>query len=365
MTKTNASPVTFTTRLADDVTLTTGLDLGDRLTHSCTLSPDRKVLERRKFPTTRQALQREFEGKPPRVVVIEAGSQSMWIEDVLKRLGHEVMVVDPRRIKILTESDRKTDRRDAETLARLALGVPELLGRAHHRTLATQADLSVLRSRNVLVQTRTQLVNHVRGILKAFGIRVPGCSTSCFHRRAAEHIPEELRPALQPILSTLAMLEARVRELDNTIERLAEERHTATKVLRQVRGVGPLVSVAFVLTIGDPGRFRRSRDVGPWAGLTPRKRASGDADPQLRITKRGDAYLRRLLVIAAQYILGPFGEDSDLRRFGLRLCERGGANAKRRAVVAVARKLAVLLHRLWVSGEVYEPLRNSNRKEAA
>jgi len=112
-----------------------------------------------------------------------------------------------------------------------------------------------------------------------------------------------------------------------------------------------------VLTLEDPGRFRQSRAVGPYLGLCPRRDQSGGRDAQLRITKRGDAMLRRLLVSGAQYILGPFGPDTDLRRWGLRLAARGGKNAKKRAVVAVARKLATLLHRLWVSGATYQPLR--------
>jgi len=355
--------VTETT--ASPVILTTGLDLGDRTTHLCTLDSDRRVVERKKFATTRDALIREFGGKARQRVVIEAGSQSLWVGQLLADLGHEVMVVDPRRVKLIAESDRKTDRRDAETLARLALGVPELLGRAHHRTLATQADLSLLRSRDVLVGTRTKLVTHVRGILKAFGIKVPTCSASCFHRRAEEYVPLALRPALLPILATLEDLERRIRGFDDAALRLAEERYPDAKVLRQVGGVGPLVSIAYVLTVGDPHRFRRSRDVGPWVGLCPKTRRTGDDGPELPINKRGDAFLRRLLVIAAHYILGPFGNDSDLRRYGLRLCERGGANAKKRAVVAVARKLAVLLHRLWISGAAYEPLRNSERKDPA
>ena len=358
MTETTASPVTVTT-------LTTGLDLGDRTTHVCTLEQARQVVERKKLPTTRQALTREFAGKPRRRVVIEAGSQSLWVSHLLAELGHEVMVVDPRRVKIIAESDRKTDRRDAETLARLALGVPELLGCAHHRTLATQADLSILRSRDILVRTRTKLISHVRGTLKSFGIKVASCSACCFYRRADEHIPPLLRPALLPVLAALEDLEHRIRGLDKAVEQLPDERYPEAKVLRQVVGVGPLVSLAYVLTVGDPKRFRRSRDVGPWVGLCPRTRRTGDDGPQLSINKRGDAFLRRLLVTAAHYILGPFGQDSDLRRYGLRLCERGGGNAKKRAVVAVARKLAVLLHRLWISGAAYEPLRNSEHQEAA
>jgi transposase len=135
--------------------------------------------------------------------------------------------------------------------------------------------------------------------------------------------------------------------------------------LTQVSGVGTLTAMAFVLTIEEPHRFRRSRDVGCYLGLRPKQQDSGERSPQLRITKAGDSYLRKILVSSAHYIIGPFGPDTDLRRWGLKLCERGGKNAKKRAVVAVARKLAVLLHRLWVTGEVYEPLRNAQAKLAA
>jgi len=347
------------------VILTTGLDLGDRTTHACTLDPQRQLVARGKFTTTRDTLVREFGSVPRRRIVIEAGSQSLWVSHLLRELGHEVMVVDPRRVQKLVAGNRKTDRRDAESLARLALGVPELLGAAHHRTLEVQADLSMLRSRDILVRMRTKLVCHVRGILKAFGIKLASSSAASFHRRAIEQIPASLQPALHPVLAALGDLERRIRELDDALQLAATARYPEVQVLRQVPGVGPVVAMAFALTVGDPQRFRRSRDVGAWVGLTPDKRASGDNDPQLSIHRRGDSYLRRLLVVASHYILGPFGKDSDLRRYGLRLCERGGANGKKRAVCAVARKLAVLLHRLWVSGVPYEPLRNSKKAEAA
>lgn len=355
MTETTASPVI----------LTTGLDLGDRMTHHCTLDARRQVTGRGKFATTRDALMREFGGVSPRRVVIEAGSQSLWVNHLLRELGHEVMVVDPRRVQKLVAGNRKTDRRDAESLARLALGVPELLGVAHHRSFETQADLSMLRSRDILVRMRTMLVCHVRGIAKLFGIKLPGCAAANFHRRVIKLIPDQLQPALKPVLDTLGDLDRHIEESDETLQSATEARHPEAKLLRQVPGVGPIVAMAFALTVGDPHRFRRSRDIGPWVGLTPDKRASGDADPQLSIHRRGDSYLRRLLVIASHHILGPFGKDSDLRRYGLRLCERGGGNAKKRAVCAVARKLAVLLHRLWVSGSPYEPLRNSTKQMVA
>lgn len=345
--------------------LTTGMDLGDRTTHRCTLGADRQVTVRDRFPTTRDSLHRLFGGIARQRVVIEAGSQSLWVSHMLTELGHEVMVVDPRRVQKLVSGNRKTDRRDAESLARLAMGVPELMGAAHHRSLQVQADLSMLRSRDILVRMRTKLVCHVRGILKSFGVKLPSTSAEGFHRRVSGEIPADLQPALEPVLAALGDLEQRIDALDVALLVAAKTRHPEVKAIRQVQGVGPVVAMAFVLTVGDPGRFRRSRDVGPWVGLTPHKRASGDSDPQLSIHKRGDGYLRRMLVIAAHYILGPFGKDSDLRRYGLRLCERGGGNSKKRAVCAVARKLAVLLHRLWVSGANYEPLRNSKRAEVA
>ena len=338
-----------------------GLDVGDRVTHVCCVDHQRKVVERKRFPTTPEGVRKAFGDRPASKVVLEAGSQSPWMSDLLRSLGHEVVVADARRVAAITRSGRKTDRRDAEVLARLLQGMPELLGSVHHRGRQAQVDLAMIRSRDVLVRTRTRLVQHVRGTLKAFGLRARSCSAGVFHRAARETVPQDLEPALGPILDQLADLERRIRNLDRELERVAAERHPDAARLREVCGVGPLTSLAFVLTVDDPSRFAKSRTVGSWVGLCPKVQASGDSDPELSISKTGSSYLRRLLVQSAQYLLGPFGKDSDLRRFGLRLCERGGKAAKRRAVVAVARRLAVLLHRLWVGGEPYEPLRNSLR----
>jgi transposase len=144
-----------------------------------------------------------------------------------------------------------------------------------------------------------------------------------------------------------------IQEYDEKIEKLGREKYGPTAG----KGVGPITALAYVLTLENPDRFVKSRDVGPYLGLVPKQEDSGESPPQLGISKAGDTMMRRLLVGSAHHILGPFGPDTDLRRYGLRLCERGGKNAKKRAAVAVARKLAVLLHCLWVSGEVYEPLR--------
>jgi transposase len=203
------------------------------------------------------------------------------------------------------------------------------------------------------------MVNHVRGTVKGFGARLPKCSTPSFPQKVLEHIPEDLRPGLEPVLETIQLITQQIRKYDKTIDRLAREKYPEALHLTEVGGVGALTALAYVLTLEDPGRFAKSRTVGAYLGLRPRQRDSGEQRPQLHITKAGDVFLRQLLVGSGHYILGPFGPDSDLRRWGLALAERGGKNAKKRAAVAVARKLAVLLHRLWVTAEVYEPLRNS------
>jgi transposase len=238
---------------------------------------------------------------------------------------------------------------------------PRLLYPLKHRGEDSQAHLAIIRSRQALVDCRTQLVNHVRGAVKSFGARLPKCSARSFHKRASEHIPEALRPALGPILEVIASLTERIRDYERELETISKEHYPETELLRQVEGVGTLTALTFVLTVEDPYRFERSRSVGAYLGLVPASDRSGDRDPQKRISKEGDQMLRKLLVGSAHYILGPFGSDSDLRRHGEKIASRGAKNAKKRAAVAVARKLCVLLHSLWMSAEIYEPLRNAQR----
>ena len=270
--------------------------------------------------------------------------------------------MNPRKLRMIYKNDNKNDRVDAEWLARVARLDAKLLAPIRHRGAEAQADLALLRARDELVRSRTQHVNHVRGAVKSLGGRLLKCSTESFLKKSTPVIPEALRPALCPVLEMIGTLNAGIRGYDRSIEVMARDRYPKSRVLQQVPGVGALTAVAYMLILEDPHRFKKSRSVGAFLGLRPRKNQSSSQDPQLRITKAGDALLRRLLVGSAHYILGPFGPDCDLRRYGLAIAERGGRNAKKRAVVAVARKLAVLLHRLWISGEVYEPFR-SLRKE--
>lgn len=285
----------------------------------------------------------------------------------LRASAFAVHVADPRRVQLISKDPRKTDRRDAETLARFEAGIPELLGSVHHRSEQAQADLAMIRARDQLVGARTSLVQFVRGTHKSFGRRLPSASTAGFPSRVRDVRPKILKPSIDPVLEQIDSLTASIRALDRQIAKVAKQRYPEIELLQQVHGVGPVTAAAFVLTIEDPTRFEESRRVGSWLGLCPRSHASGDSDPQLRISKSGDGYLRRLLVQCAQYILGPFGKDSDLRRLGMRLVARGGRAAKRKAITAVARKLAVLLHRLWRRGLVYDPLHHANRlaKKAA
>ena len=341
--------------------LTIGADVGDGATHLVALASDSgEILSEAKLATTREALVEWFAGRDRARVALEVGSQSRWIGELLRSLGHEVFVANPRQVRLIGQSVSKTDRADAERLAMLARVDTRLLHPVVHRREDMQRDLVVLRARDLLVRSRTRLVNHVRGTVKAAGGRLPSCAATYFARRAREGLPEQLAPALVPLLDQVEALTTQIRVYEQQVEQLSRERYPATLRLRQVPGVGPLTALAFVLTLEDPTRFKPARSVGPFLGLTPRNRMSGKIAPQLRITKAGDAYLRRLLVLGARHLLGsPHAPDTDLRRWGLRLAERGGKNARKRATVAVARKVAVLLVRLWASGEDYEPRRNS------
>jgi transposase len=342
--------------------MTGGLDLGDKYSYLCLIDTQSgEVIEEGRLRTTPEGLRRRFASEPPLRIAIETGTHSPWVSRLLEECGHEVLVANARKLRLIYANRRKTDEVDAENLARLARLDPKLLYPVEHRGQDSQAHMAIIRSRQALVDCRTQLVNHARGTVKSFGARLPKCPARGFHKRAQEHIPEALLPALGPILEQIGSLTERILKYDRELEAIAKESYPETELLRQVEGIGPLTALSFVLTIEDPYRFEKSRSVGAYLGLVPATDRSGDRDPQKRISKEGDEMLRRLLVSGAHYILGPFGSDSDLRRHGEKIAARGGKNAKKRAVVAVARKLAVLLHSLWVSAEVYEPLRNAHR----
>jgi len=340
--------------------LTIGLDLGDRSSWYCVLDERGEVLLEQKLGTTPKAMKEVFGGMPRSRMALEIGTHSPWISRLLSELGHEVIVANARKVRLIAESRKKDDRLDARTLARLARIDPQLLSPVKHRSAKAQADLTVIRGRAGLVRARTALVNTARGLAKSYGERLRGCNVRNMNPEKAESLSPELQAALEPLLNAIESLSERIVEYNERIESLAQQSYPQVALLKQIKGVGTLIALTFLLTLEDAHRFRKSRDVGCYLGLQPGRRNSGQSEPQMHISKEGDPYLRTLLVQGAQHILGPFGPDCDLRRWGLKLAERGGRNGKKRAIVATARKLAVLLHHLWVSGEVYKPLRNSS-----
>lgn len=349
--------------MSDNTSETIGCDLGDKKSHLTVFDGDGAVKQRVSVRTTPAAM-RSFFTRAPAHVVIEVGAHSRWVSQLLTDLGHRVTVANPRRVNLISNSDNKDDPYDSELLGRLGRVDVGLLAPIQHRKPQAHADLATAKARDTLVATRTKLVNHVRATVKSFGEQLPRCDAERFARQTRQLIPTALKAALEPVYEVLLRIDEQIREQDKMIERIANK-YPDVKVISQPKGVGTLTALVYLLTIEDKNRFARSRMVGAYLGLRPRKRKSGEQDPQLRITKAGDPFTRRLMVNAANYVLGPFGPDTDLRRWGLELAKRGGKNAKKRAKVAVARKLAVLMHRLWVTGEVYEPLGYQQRRTEA
>jgi transposase len=340
--------------------LTIGLDLGDGSSWYGVLEEAGWIVLERKLSTTPKAMREVFGGMPHSRIGLETGMHSPWVSRTLSELGHEVIVAHGRSVRWIGESRKKDDRIDAQTLARLARIDPQLLCRVKHRSAKAQADLTVIRARAGLVRARTALVNTARGLAKSSGERLRGCKVRNLNPEKAEGLSPELQGALQPWRVALESRSEQIGEYNEGIEQLAQRSYPQVAVLKQSKGVGTLSALTFLWTREDPHRFRKSRDVGCSLGLQPGRRNSGQSQPQMHLSKEGDPYRRTLLVQGAQPILGPFGVDCDLRRWGLKRAERGGKSGKKRATIAVARKLAVLLHHLWVSGEVYEPLHNSS-----
>lgn len=341
-----------------------GVDLGKRTSHVCVLV-DGEVEREFKVSSTAESWQKAFEPLERCRLIMEVGGPSPWVSRLLSKMGFDVWVVTPWTLKeIFKKQRRKNDRSDARALALAGAQSPGLLERVDHSSEQVQRDRITLVQRDTLVRARTRMIGCLRGALGSLGIDVPICSSDAINRRVEEHVPQDLRASFAPMLIALATISAQIKLLDAAIEELGK-RYGATNLVRQIKGVGPVTALAFVLKVENPRRFPRTRSVGAYFGLAQGQQQSGERDPQMPITKAGDDLMRRLLVQSAHYILGPFGDDSDLKRFGEAICARGGPRAKRRAVVAVARRLAVLMLSLWKSGEVYEPLRINNARPSA
>ena len=338
-------------------TIVVGLDVGDVTTQVFALDGSSgEILIEAGVATTRTAVRKLLADLPRSRVVLEVGTHSRWLSALLQEMGHEVVVANARRLRMIFADTHKSDRIDAVKLARVGRFDPTLLCPSRHRGLQSHHDLSVVRARAHAVGLRTATINLVRGMVKSSGERLPRCTTPYFAKRMRERIPDGLRAALDPMLDLVEKLDAVIASYDVQLSALSKERYPETARLAQVYGVGELTALTYVLTLEDPARFRKSRDVGPALGLVPRRSQSGDVDRQMSITRTGDRYLRSLLVEAAHCMMRTRAPDSDLKRWGQDHASRGGRNARKRVLVAVARRLAVLLHRLWVTGARYEPL---------
>ena len=343
---------------------TVGLDLGDRYSFYCMLTGDGELVEEGRIGSTKAALLKHFADETPMRIALEAGTHSPWVSRLLSELGHEVVVANPRKIRAITASESKNDRNDAEKLARIAACDPKLLSPIQHRSPERQQDLNLIHARGTLVRARTMLVNALRGLVKSAGGRLGACSTRSFADKVRAAIPPALVPACAPLVEQIAQLTLSIAGMDAQVEALGRK-YPEIPLLRTVPGVGPIVAACYVLTLDRPDALRDNRQAGAYLGLRPRQSQSGDSNPQCGISKTGNACLRSLLVQAAHYVLGRFGPDSALRRWGLGLAASGGKRGKKRAVVAVARKLAVLLHSMWRNRRPFEPFPKDAAQTAA
>ena len=344
---------------AGEISGVAGVDIGDKRSYVRLVGLDGELLEEVKVPTRPAAIEKYFRSWPRLRVVLESGGQTNWIRRLIAELGHEVMVADARQLRLISQSYSKNDRNDAYWLAELGRTNPALLALVEPRGQQVEQHRSWLKGRRTLVESRTKLVNSVRGIAKSHGIRFGTCGMTKWAAAVEEQCPAVLQTILEPMARIIAALTQEIKELDRRLEKLGKEQYGVTQLLRSVDGVGPLTSLAYVLELNnDVGRVKRSRQMGAVVGCRPKQRDSGESSPELGITKTGNGELRRLLVQSSQRILEPFGVDSDLRRWGLGLAARGKKRAKRRAVVAAARKLAVLLHAMWLKNEVWKPFPN-------
>ncbi len=332
-----------------------GIDLSDKTLHFCAMTAEAGVVAEGKLSLTaaRVAELWKLHGDVD-VVVLEAGTPSTWVRDMLSELGSRVIVADPRKLKAVTDSVRKSDERDARMLARLGLADEELLAPTHVRAPEHRRALALLKVRDQQVRARTATVLEIRSQVKLVGGRMPRCDAAQFHQHE-DAVPAELRDVLAPLFDTLRGLATSIGRLDDLLEGEGAKFPVVAR-LQKVDGVGPVTALAFVAVVGDPRRFARTRDIGAYLGLVPRRDQSGVADPSRRISKAGCGFLRRLLTQCAQSICRAGGKDSALRRRALASLAVKGKPGKRKVVVAIARKLSVLLLSLWKSGQSWTPL---------
>ena len=322
------------------------IDVHDEYSQICVMNQARELLVEAKVPTTRVALSDFFRQREASRVVLEAGPHSLWISELLIELGHEPIVCHARRIRLIAESRNKNDRVDAQTLVRLSLSDLQLLRPIELRSRRTLDERSIVRTRAAMVETHKRLRTMLRGMVKPFGVRLPAGKVRALVAASTANLPTHAKTGVESLLKILAVVADEIRSLDQHVESLVES-HPATRRLQTIPGVGPLVAIAFVHAIEDPARFG-ANDVGPFLGLTPSNRSSAGKKLAAKESGRpGDPYVRSLLVQSAWTLMNSRSE-SDIARWGRRLVERIGP---KKAAIALARKLATLMHHIWLHDE--------------
>jgi len=338
-----------------------GIDIGNKLNFICVLNREGKELFVGSIPNTKEAMLEYFDSIEKSSVVLEVCSHSPWISKLLVSIGHDVFICNPRKLSSVTQNIKKSDEEDCQMLAKLLLTGKHLLSPVHHAKEDAMRDFLLIKSRRSLVKCRTILINNSRGVVKAFGERIsPNLSPDAFHKYAGASLKKETYEKIKDLIVVVGKTTDQILKYEKNINTLIKKKYPAAQLLQTINGVGPLTSLTYVLTIDDPARFEKSRDVGAFLGLVPRRDQSGDKDKQLPITKAGSKLLRSLLLNCANFILSEKGEDNQIKRFGLKI--RGDGTSKSRsnkAKVAVARKLSVIMHQLWISNTPFISINNN------
>ena len=346
--------------------------MSDRTTKICVMTKaeggERRIVVETTCATTKAGFEEalsKFDRSWP--VVFETGTHCRWMDRLFKEMGFKTIVGNPGKIPSITKSNTKNDRNDARELARLAIADPAMLHPVFLRDEVYQQMLRFHHARNVLLSQRTQTINQIRGFAKSMGYRIECSSTEKFHELSKADWPRELEECAWPLMGVLKTVNLKIKAYDRLIERLAERPEFKPMVerVRVVYGVGVIGSTVFVAAIGGrPDRFDHTRDIGAYLGMIPKQDQSGDIDKQCHVTKAGSPFMRRLLVESAQMILHAESIDTDLKAKGLRMCLRGAKIAKRKAVTAVARSLAVLMVAMLKKPDaLYVPLSERAEKE--
>ena len=337
-----------------------GLDVSLKQTSICVVNETGSVVREGVVASDPEAIAAFVRSKAPGAVRIglETGPTATWLWTELKRLGLPVICIDARHAKaVLKMQINKSDRNDAAGIARIMQ--TGWFKEVRVKDLDSHAIKALLASRALLVKIKRDLENHIRGLLKNLGLIIGRSTLNVFSVRTMKLVEgrPELIAIVGPLLKARETIEQQIGDLDRKVLRLARSDGQVRKFMT-VPGIGPITALCFQATIDDPTRFKRSRSVGAYVGLTTRRHASGEVDWSGRISKCGDAMLRSYLFEAAGVLLTRVPKWSALKAWGMRLAKRNGL---RKATVAVARKLAVLLHRMWIDQTEF----NWSKKEVA